>query len=100
METTFTFRNIESTEALKSHTLTKLEKLKKILVKPEKAHVILVVKKFNHQVEITINANGTQYVSHEVSENMYTSIDEAVHKLERQLGKYKEKLKSPISPKL
>lgn len=94
METTFTFRNIESTDALKSHTLSKLEKLKKLLVKPETAHAILDVRKFHHQVEITINANGIQYVSHHTSENMYTSIDEAMHKLERQLVKSKEKLKN------
>lgn len=94
METIFTFRDIESTEALKEHTLSKLEKLKKYLVKPQTAHVILGVKKFNHHAEITIDANGVQYVGHETSENMYTSIDEAVHKLERQLVKYKEKLKS------
>jgi len=51
------------------------------------------VERFNHVVEMTLNANGIQYISHEKSEDMYTSIDKAVTKLERQLKKYKERLK-------
>ncbi|OGQ05300.1 MAG: ribosomal subunit interface protein [Deltaproteobacteria bacterium RIFCSPLOWO2_01_44_7] len=93
METTFTFRNIEASDALKTHTQTKLEKLKKYLIKPTQAHVIFNVERFNHLVEVTLNANGIQYISHEKSEDMYTSIDKAVAKLERQLRKYKERLK-------
>lgn len=93
METTFTFRNIEPTETLKTHTLGKLDKLSKYLIKPTKAHVIFNVERFNHLVEVTLNANGVQYISHEKSEDMYTSIDRAVTKLERQLKKYKEQLK-------
>lgn len=94
METNFTFRNLEASEALKQHTVEKLKKLDKYLVKPTMTHVIFNTERFNHIVEITITANGMQHVSHEKSENMYTSIDNAIHKLERQLKKYKERLKS------
>ncbi|MBI5300418.1 MAG: ribosome-associated translation inhibitor RaiA [Deltaproteobacteria bacterium] len=93
METTFTFRNINASDALKTHTLDKLTKLGKYLVKPTQAHIIFGVERFNHVVEVTLNANGIQYISHEKSEDMYTSIDKAVAKLERQLKKYKERLK-------
>lgn len=93
METLFTFRNLKASEALKTHTLDKLDKISKYLIKPTKAHIIFNVERFNHRVEVTLNANGKQYVSHEKSEDMYTSIDKAVAKLERQLKKYKEQLK-------
>lgn len=93
METTFTFRNLEASDALKTHTLIKLEKLNKYLIKPTKAHIIFNVERFHHIVECTVNANGVQYISHEKSEDMYTSIDKAVAKLERQLKKYKEQIK-------
>ena len=93
METTFTFRNIEASDALKDHTLQKLEKVNKYLIKPTKIHVIFNVEKFNHQVEITLIANGIQYISHEKAPDMYASIDLAIGKLERQLKKYKEQLK-------
>lgn len=94
MEMTFTFRNLEATEALKTHALDKLKRLDKYLIKPTKAHVIFQVERFQHLVEVTVNANGIQYVSHEKSEDMYTSIDKAIHKLERQLKKYKERIKN------
>lgn len=93
MEMTFTFRNLEASDALKTHTEAKLLKLAKVLVKPTKAHVIFNTERFQHVVEITLNANGIQYISHERSEDMYASIDKAIHKLEHQLRKYKERLK-------
>lgn len=93
METTFTFRNIDASDALKTHTLGKLQKLGKYLVKPTQAHIIFGMERFHHVVEVVLNANGIQYVSHEKSEDMYTSIDKAVTKLEHQLKKYKERLK-------
>ncbi|MDO8527196.1 MAG: ribosome-associated translation inhibitor RaiA [Deltaproteobacteria bacterium] len=98
METTFTFRNFDTSDALKTHTLDKLDKIGKYLIKPTKIHVIFNVERFNQIVEVTLNANGVQYVSHEKSEDMYTSIDKAVAKLERQLKKYKEQLKKHKSP--
>lgn len=93
MQTTFTFRNLKTSEALKSLTLKKLERLDKYLIKPITAHIIFHVERFQQQIEITLNANGIQYVSHEKDTNMYTSIDGAIAKLERQLKRYKEQLK-------
>lgn len=93
METTFTFRNMESTDALRNHATDKLVKLKKYLIKPGNAHIILNVEKFNHIAEITLVANGTRYVGHERSNDMYTSIDGAVKKLEKQLRNHKERVK-------
>lgn len=93
MDTTFTFRNLEVSEPLKSLTLKKMGRLDKYLVKPITAHIIFNVERFQQQIEITLNANGIQYVSHEKAPNMYTSIDGAIAKLERQLKRYKEQIK-------
>lgn len=93
METTFTFRNMDSTDALRSHALDKLTKLKKYLIKPGSAHVIFNVEKFNHIAEVTLVANGTRYVSHQQSNDMYMSIDAAIKKLEKQLRNHKERVK-------
>lgn len=93
METNFTFRNIDPSDALKDHTLAKLKRLDKYLIKPEKIHVIFNVERFQHIVEVTLNANGVQYISHEKAPDMYASIDGAMTKLERQIKRYKEQLK-------
>lgn len=93
METNYTFRNMDATEALRNHTDDKLAKLKKYLIKPGNIHVIFNVEKFNHIAEITLIANGNRYVGSQCSNDMYTSIDGAVKKLETQLRNYKERLK-------
>lgn len=93
MEINFTFRNLEKSDALKQHALDKLKRLNKYLIKPTTAHIIFHVERFQHIVEVTLNANGIQHVSHEKDEDMYTSLDKAISKLERQLKKYKERMK-------
>ena len=93
METTYTFRNIDATEALKDHSEKKLAKISKLLIKPTSAHVIFGTDAHQHKVEVTILANGIRYVGSDVTVDMYQSIDGAMDKIERQLKKYKEQAK-------
>lgn len=93
MKLTITFRHIEPTESLKAHVEDKLEKVKKFLIKPIEAHVILSVEKFRQQCEITISAKDFKGTALETSDNLYASIDQAAHKIERQLQKHKDILK-------
>jgi len=93
-DTSFTFRNIESTEALRDHAIDKLEKLKKYLVKQTvNIHVIFKVEGARHLAEITINTRGGRFVGSDTSNDLYTSIDTAVHKIESQLSRNKERIK-------
>lgn len=93
MNTTFTFRDIEATEGLKTHTLRGLAKLEKYLIKPISIHVIMGMDGFRHKVEVTLVENGKRYVGTSNSNDMYLSIDAALDKLEIQLKKYKERTK-------
>jgi putative sigma-54 modulation protein len=93
MEANFTFRNTEATEALRGHTLDKLTKLDKYLPKPVNAHIIIKVEGFRHLVEIAFHSNGVRYFGKGESNDMYTSIDDAVSKIEHQLRKSKERIK-------
>lgn len=93
LETTFTFRNLESTNALKEHTLDKLIKLEKYLIhQVGTAHIIFKVEGPRHVAEITLNIKGGRYVGLETSTDMYASVEGAVHKLETQLARHKEKV--------
>lgn len=93
MNITVTFRHIESTEAIKAHVEDKLEKFKKYLISPIDVHVILSVEKFRQKCEIILTSKHFRATAVETSENLYTSIDQAEYKLERQLKKHKEILK-------
>ena len=91
MQVSVTFRNIEPTESLKNYAQEKLEHVKKVVVKPIEAHVILSVEKFRHRAEVTLVASGQTLVGEEQSDDMYKSIDKVMDKVTRQARRSKEK---------
>ncbi|MFQ5753471.1 MAG: ribosome hibernation-promoting factor, HPF/YfiA family, partial [bacterium] len=56
--------------------------------------IILDYEKLNQIAEIAIKVYGQRLVAIEKSADIFKSIDLAVEKLERQVKKYKEKLRS------
>lgn len=87
MEPTFTFRNIDATDGLRDHALEKMKKLDKYLHKPISAHVIFQLERFEHVVEISLQADGHRYIGIGRSTDMYPSIDEAIEKILTQVRK-------------
>lgn len=95
MQVNITFRNMFATDALRNHTQEKLEKVvSKYLDKVTEAHVTLSLERYLQQAEINLHAGQFHIRAKEKSEDMYASIDLAVDKLERQLKKYKDRLKN------
>jgi len=85
-------KNIEVTDALKDYTTKRLSKLEKYIDDVKTAQVALSLEAEGHKVEVTIPLNGVILRGEEASEDMYTSIDIVVEKLEKQIEKYKTKL--------
>jgi putative sigma-54 modulation protein len=93
MDISITFRHLEATEALRNYAQEKVAKIKKYIRNPTDASVILSLEKHRHMAEITINVNRTTINAKEVTEDMYAAIDLAMDKIERQVKKYREKIK-------
>ncbi|MRR33074.1 ribosome-associated translation inhibitor RaiA [bacterium] len=93
MQITTTFRHIESSEALKSYAGEKLERVQKYIDEPIVAQVFLTVEKIRHIAEVTITAKGITIKASEETNDMYAAIDAVVDKIERQLRRYKERIK-------
>ncbi len=93
MQITTTFRHMESSEALKSYVEEKLERVQKYIDEPIVAQVFLTVEKIRHMAEITITAKGITIKASEETNDMYAAIDSVLDKIERQLRRYKEKIK-------
>ena len=90
---TYTGRNIDVTESLKSVTEDKLSKLSKYFNQDIKTSVTYRVENRDNIIEITITLpDGTILRTEENTPDMYESIDNAVNVLERQIRKYKTKL--------
>lgn len=100
MQVTTTFRHIETSDALKTYVEEKLDRVKKYIDEPIVAQVALTVEKVRHLAEVIINAKGITIKASEETNDMYAAVDAVVDKIERQLKKYKERLKErkPAEP--
>ena len=93
MQTSVTFKNIDPSENLKSYVGEKLDRFDKYLYNPAEANVVLSVEKFRHMAEINIIGDRLNIYGKEVTGDMYSAIDIALDKLEKQIKKGKEKVR-------
>ena len=94
MQTSVTFKNLDPSDHLKSYVQNKLNKLDKLLDNPAEANVVLSVEKIRHIAEIKITGDRLNINCREKTNDMYSSIDMAMDKLEAQIKKNKQKIKS------
>jgi putative sigma-54 modulation protein len=93
MQFAVTFRHMEPTDALKSYARERMDRVRKYLPDPISCHVVLSTERHNHRIDVTFQLhNGLSVAGHETTENMYSSIDLCIAKIERQVRKYKGKL--------
>lgn len=90
-------KNLELTDAIKSYIEKKVFRIEKYFDYLIDVNVALEIQRNVHSAEILVNAKGIFLKGLEKSEDLYASIDLAIDKIERQLVKYKEKLKQKIS---
>jgi putative sigma-54 modulation protein len=94
MQTDITFKNIDSSDALKDYAFKRLSKMDKYIDRTAEAHVVLSVEKRRHKADVTLTADGAVINAVEITEDLYSAIDMVMDKLERQIKKHKEKLKA------
>ncbi|RMH52893.1 MAG: ribosome-associated translation inhibitor RaiA [Zetaproteobacteria bacterium] len=93
MNISITGRNVELTEPLKAYVHEKLGHLKHSFDYVVDVRVVLRVDRFRHYCEVTIQANNIVINASKETEDMYASIDGAIDKINRQLKRYRAKLR-------
>jgi len=93
MQTSVTFKNIDPSDNLKSYVSDKLNRFDKYLDNPGEANVVLAVEKFRHIAEINIAGDRLTIIGSEETNDMYSAIDMALDKLEKQIKKSKQKIR-------
>lgn len=92
-QTQFLFRNMDSSEALKTHAENRLEKLSRYFSDPLKINCTFEVTKIDHSASFDVTLrNGLRLHASETTENMYSSVDLALAKMERQVRRYKSRI--------
>ncbi|MEJ2200900.1 MAG: ribosome-associated translation inhibitor RaiA [Desulfuromonadaceae bacterium] len=95
MQIDVTFRHMDVSEPVRSYVAEKLERINKYIDEPIDAQVVLSVeKKIRHKAVVTIAAKGITIKASDETSDMYAAVDAMVDKIERQLKRYKEKLKN------
>ena len=93
MRINYSFRQMDSSEAIKSHASAKLQRLERFEDQEMAIESTFSVVKFQKTAEFKVTgANGT-FLQTETREDMFEAIDVAVDKLDRQLSRAKAKRK-------
>lgn len=95
MNLTISGRHLEITDAIRDHVTVGLDRVKRHFDKVIDANVVLAIEKHRHRqiAEINLHANGLRINAKESSPDLYTSIDSALSKIERQVTRHKERIK-------
>ncbi len=93
MQIQVTFRHVDPSEALKEYAREKVGKVQKYLDGPVEAQITLGVEKHRHDADVVIYASGFKIHGQETTGDLYSAIDMVMDKLEKQVKRYREKLK-------
>ncbi len=94
MQVNLTGHHVDLTDALRAYVDEKIARLERHFDHVTNVHVILSVEKLNQKAEATVHIAGADVFADAVHQDMYAAIDALVDKLDRQVLKHKEKLKS------
>ncbi|MBL8620857.1 MAG: ribosome-associated translation inhibitor RaiA [Myxococcales bacterium] len=93
MQFSVVFRHMEPSDALKSYARERMDRVRKYMPDPIGCHVVFSTERHNHRVDVNFQLhNGLTVAGHETTENMYSSIDLVIAKIERQVRRYKGKV--------
>ena len=94
MQINISGRHVEVTESMKEYVTSKLERLNNHHDRITSTSVILSVDKLIQKAEATIHVSGKDVFADASHEDLYAAIDSLADKLDRQLIKHKEKMRS------
>jgi putative sigma-54 modulation protein len=94
MQINLTGRHVEITDSLRDYVHGKFSKLERHFDHINNVHVILNVEKLAQIAEATLHLNGGEVFATSEHQDMYAAIDSLIDKLDRQVIRHKEKVKS------
>src|SRR4051794_30882930 len=96
MQLSTTFRHMDASQAVREYAADKLDKIRKYFNKdPISAHAVFSVERgFHHVADLNITLpSGIVINAKETTEDMYSSIDLAAARIERQVRRWKDKIR-------
>ena len=94
MQINITGHHVELTEALNEYVRSKFVRLERHFDNITNVQVTLSVEKQRQKAEADLHVAGGEIFAQAEQEDMYAAIDSMIDKLDRQVIKHKEKMKS------
>lgn len=94
MQINVTGHHVELTPALRAYATEKLQRLSRHFDHVISINVILKVDNNQQHAEATVNAAGKSLFAHDADDDMYAAIDGLSDKLDKQVRRYKDRLRS------
>jgi putative sigma-54 modulation protein len=99
MNLTISGHHLEVTPALRSYVTSKLDRITRHFDQVVDVKVLLSIEKQKEKekrqkAECNIHVKGNDMFAESSHEDLYAAVDELVDKLDRQVGKHKEKLQN------
>ena len=93
MNLNITFRHFNPSESIKNYAREKLERMDKYLDHASEATVVLTLERHLHGADMRIHSGTFLVRGRERHEDVFTAIDNASEKIEKQLKRYKDRIK-------
>jgi putative sigma-54 modulation protein len=99
MNLTISGHHLEVTPSLRSYVTTKLDRISRHFDQLVDIKVLLTVenqkeKERRQRAECSIHVKGNDLFAESANEDLYAAVDELVDKLDRQVGRHKERLQN------
>ncbi len=98
MQINVTFRHMDHSDELKDYINDRFVRLKKYSDSPMNVNVVLTSEKFRKTAEVVITGDGIRAAAKQEHDDLRAAIDLVLDKIERQLKKFREKVKNRRSP--
>jgi putative sigma-54 modulation protein len=99
MNLTISGHHLEVTASLREYVLTKMERITRHFDQVVDISVLLSVqrnreKASRQKAEVTLHIKGKDIFVEQTHEDLYAAIDQLIDKLDRQVGRHKEKMQN------
>ena len=100
MRVEITARSMELTDDMKEHMERRLLKLKRYFSEVMDCHIYGDLERFVYKFEITLHGNGFNLFAEAHDEDLHAAFESTADKMERQIRKLKDKMRSKRGRKL
>ncbi|MDH5216928.1 MAG: ribosome-associated translation inhibitor RaiA [Gammaproteobacteria bacterium] len=94
MQLDITGHHVDITDSMREYVAEKVGRITRHFDNVTDIHVILSVEKQSKKAEATVQVKGGKIYADALDDDMYAAIDSLADKLDRQVIKHKEKIKS------